>query len=164
MAKAIGLVPVPSHNQEGAREELQRRIAAAPVEHAEALLSAWELLQMAEDRQVLDMAKGLLGSADNLVERLAAGANTPGAIRAMRNGLLLAELLGSVDPEVLTRLLKALPSAVADGTKDATAEKPPSLWSSLRGFMSVEGRRTLGLLSGITVAVGSALGDKKKKD
>jgi hypothetical protein len=108
------------------------------------------------------MAKGLLGSADNLVERLAGGANTPGAIRAMRNGLLLAELLGAVDPDVLTRLVKALPSAVEEGSRKATAEKPPSLWASLRGFMSVEGRRTLGLLSGITVAVGSALGEKKK--
>jgi uncharacterized protein YjgD (DUF1641 family) len=162
MAKAIGLVPVPSHNQDGVREELQRRIAAAPVEHAEALLSLWELLQIAEERQVLDIAKGVLASSDFLVEKVAAGANTPGAIRAMRNGLLLAELLGSVDPEVLTRLVKALPPAMEQGTKDATAEKAPSLWSSLRGFMSADGRRTLGLLSGVTVAVGSALGGKKK--
>jgi len=120
MAKAIELVPVPAHNPDGVREELQRKLAAAPLEHAEALLSLWELLQIAEDRQVIDIAKGLLATSDNLVEKLAAGANMPGSIRAMRNGLLLAELLGALDPETLKALVQALPSAVKTGSESAT--------------------------------------------
>jgi uncharacterized protein YjgD (DUF1641 family) len=163
MAKAIELVPVPAHNPDGVREELQRKLAAAPLEHAEALLSLWELLQIAEDRQVIDIAKGLLATSDNLVEKLAAGANMPGSIRAMRNGLLLAELLGALDPETLKALVQALPSAVKTGSESATAEKPPSLWSSVRGFFSADGRRTLGLMSGLAVALGAALQQKSKK-
>ncbi len=43
------------------RKELIARLERAPVEHAEAILSAYEVLQGLHDRQVLEMLRGLLG-------------------------------------------------------------------------------------------------------
>ncbi|HEX3988603.1 MAG TPA: DUF1641 domain-containing protein, partial [Verrucomicrobiae bacterium] len=50
------------------RAELQNRLQNAPLEHAEALLSAYEVLQELHDRGVLDQMLGALGSRDKVVE------------------------------------------------------------------------------------------------
>ena len=44
------------------REELQARLDRAPIEHAEALLAGYEVLQGLYDEGVLELLRGLLGS------------------------------------------------------------------------------------------------------
>ncbi|MBV8631733.1 MAG: DUF1641 domain-containing protein, partial [Silvibacterium sp.] len=61
MARPIELTPKFSPAQ-GAREELKRRVDAAPVEHGEALLDAYELLQQLHESGTLDVLRGLLGA------------------------------------------------------------------------------------------------------
>ncbi len=51
------------------KTELNRRLAAAPTEHAEALLVAWDILQTAHDEGVLDTLHGLIGAKDHLCLR-----------------------------------------------------------------------------------------------
>ncbi len=46
------------------RVELQHRLDRAPIQHAEALLSAYDLLQKLHDKGALDMARGLIGSGE----------------------------------------------------------------------------------------------------
>jgi uncharacterized protein YjgD (DUF1641 family) len=160
MAKAIAIVPVPSHNQQGAKDELLRKLAAAPVEHAAALMQLYELLEVAHEKQVLEIAHGVLSSTDGIVSRLAHAANSESSINAMRNGLLLVEMAGAMDPEALHRLVKAMPSAIQQGHAEASAAKPPSLWTSLKRLMSEDGRRMLGFGTSVLVALGAALGPK----
>jgi uncharacterized protein YjgD (DUF1641 family) len=161
MAKAIAIVPTPKDSPQGIKDELLRRLDAAPLEHAEAMLKLYDLLEVANERHVLDIAKGALASTDGIVTRVAHELNKQSSINAIRNGMMMVEMLGSLDPEVLHHVVKALPAALASGTASATSSKPPSLWKSLRGFLSAEGRRTLGFASALTVALGAALGKKK---
>jgi hypothetical protein len=52
------------------REALYERLKSAPHEHAEALLNVYDILQELQDRAVLDLAKGLLGSGEEVLQIL----------------------------------------------------------------------------------------------
>lgn len=163
MAKAIAVVPVPSENQQGAKDELLRRLDAAPLEHAAALLALWDLLEAAHEKQLIETARGAIAASDTIINRLAEAAANPGAVRGLRNMFLLAELLGALDPEILHGVVQALPGAV-DEHRQAVAAKAPSLWAILRQMSSPDARRVLGLLAGVMTTAGAALSGKNRPD
>ncbi len=140
------------------RAELQARLQTAPQEHAEALLSAYEVLQGLHDRGVLEMARGALGSRDKVLEVIVEAAKSPEAIRGMRNLLVLARLLGELDPAVVEGLASAIPQAIAE--TQARQEDPPGLWSMIKSFGNRDSRRGLLLMTSILEAIGRNLKPK----
>src|SRR5262245_54382840 len=85
------------------RAEFMARVQNAPAKHAEALLSAYEVLQGLHNRGVLELMRGAIGSSDKVLEIIVEGANAPEAIRGIRNLTILARVLGSIEPELLER-------------------------------------------------------------
>jgi uncharacterized protein YjgD (DUF1641 family) len=174
MAHPIQFKPVPVDP----KQELMRRVEAAPQEHAEALLAAWGLLQTAHDQGVLDLAQGLIGGKDVITGKLAEAANLPESVAAIRNGIAMARVLASFDPDMLQRLAKALDEgsretmerekvAALHGKEAAgahssghgkkkTEEKPPSLWQIGKMAASEDGRRGMGFGMKLLVALGRA--------
>ena len=73
MAQPIALKLPPRDS----RAELQARLQNAPLEHAEALLSVYDVLQRLHDRGMLDLLRGALGSSDRVLEILVEAAKTP---------------------------------------------------------------------------------------
>ncbi|MES2392476.1 MAG: DUF1641 domain-containing protein [Acidobacteriota bacterium] len=144
MAQPITFKPRPVDE----KLELQRRVAEAPEEHAEALLGAWDLLQAAHEQGVLDLAQGLIGGRDAIAGKLAEAAKEPESIVALRNLIALGRLLGSVDPEMLQR--------VAREAKLAAVEEPPSLWQIFRRVASKDGRRGLAMAANLLTGFGRA--------
>ena len=127
------------------KQELLVRLQQAPAEHAAALLDAYELLQQLHDHGVLTTIRGALTAGDKLIETAAEGANTPQAIRAMRNMILLSQMLGSIDPEVLEGTCAAVSQTFGDAHKVAYA--PPSLFGLVSGFLSRDLRRGMALIN-----------------
>src|SRR5580704_9854687 len=121
MAKPIALHPPPRDP----RLELQSRLAQVPLEHAEALLAAYEVLQGLHDRGILDLARGALGSGDQVLEIAVAAAQSPGSIRGIRNLILVVNMLGTIDPEVLKAFTQGVPEAFR---KMVLEPEPPGLW------------------------------------
>jgi uncharacterized protein YjgD (DUF1641 family) len=80
---------------------LQARLAAAPVEHADAILAAYKLLQELQDHGVIDLLRGMAGSGGEIVTRLSDAANTPEPAAAIRNIVSMLRILGSIDPDIL---------------------------------------------------------------
>jgi uncharacterized protein YjgD (DUF1641 family) len=170
MAHPITFKPAPVDPH----RELMRRVDEAPREHAEALLVAWELLQTAHDQGILDLAQGLIGGKNLIAGKLAETANLPESIAGIRNGIALARVLGSLDPDMLQRLAKGLEEVsqpmverekqeALHGTKAAPAQgkkkhedKPPSLWKILKMAVSADARRGLGFGMNLLVALGRA--------
>jgi uncharacterized protein YjgD (DUF1641 family) len=166
MAHPITFKPAPVDP----RKELMERVANAPREHADALLTAWELLQTAHDQGILDLAKGLIGGKDIITKKIAESANLPESVSAIRNGMALARVLASFDPDMLQRMAKALDEAAHEklvaeneaakhgsasvGYRNEEKSKAPSLWSLLKSATSKDARR--GMAFGLTVV--SALG------
>src|SRR5438445_6588391 len=111
-----------------ARAELQTRLQNAPLQHAEALLSGYDLLQRLHDRGVLDLLRGGLGSSDKVLSIVVDAAKTPEAINATRNLLILSKVMFSFEPE----LLESIATAVPNGLGQAREQKPLSLWQMFK--------------------------------
>ena len=95
----------------------------APMDHAEAVLSGYEVLQLLHDRGVLNLVRGLLGAGGELVGTISAAMDTPESIRAIRNALLLTKFFANIPPNVLDSLL----DAVKDGARWERTHKAPSM-------------------------------------
>src|ERR1700716_2395080 len=95
------------------RAELQTRLQNAPLQHAEALLSGYELLQGLHDRGVLDLLRGGLGSSDKVLTILVDAAKPPEAIIATRNILILSKVVFALEPELLLNIAQAVPRSLA---------------------------------------------------
>jgi uncharacterized protein YjgD (DUF1641 family) len=149
--------------------ELMKRVEGAPRDHAEALLVAWDLLQSAHDKGLLDLAQGLVEGKDIITGKLAEAANLPESVAAIRNGMALARVLGSLDPDMLQRLAKSLDDAskkkvageqeaAMHGSqyKDKSKQKTPGIFAIAKRALSKDGRRGLAFATDLLVALGRA--------
>jgi uncharacterized protein YjgD (DUF1641 family) len=151
MAKPIELMPKVDVAQ-GVREELKRRVDAAPVEHAEAVLDAYELLQQLHESGTLDVLRGLLGAGDQVVRHAVGLAIRPEAVNGLRNLLVLSKVLGDLNPERLERAVSDVDSAL-----NSAPQEPPSLFAIFRRMSSTESRRALAAAVTVLEGVGRGL-------
>ena len=135
--------------------ELQARLQNAPLEHAEALLSAYDLLQGLHDRGVLELLRGGLGSSDRLIEIVVEAAKTPESIRGIRNIIILAKILGAIEPELVEGFARSLPEAIA--LTKAYESKPPGFLGIMMKFRNRNFRRGLVLVNSMLEAFGRNL-------
>jgi uncharacterized protein YjgD (DUF1641 family) len=147
-------MPVPRD----AREELKRRVENAPVEHAAAVLSAYELLEELHEGGLLDLLRGAVGAGGDVVKQSASLAAQPETVRAMRNLLVLGKLLGSINPDTLHRIADGLPAAA----ESRPEEKPPSLFRIFRRLSSANARRALGAATNVLESVGRGLDPRNR--
>jgi len=166
MAHPITFKPKPVDPQ----MELMQRVEGAPKEHAEALLVLWDLLQVSHDKGLLDLAVGLVEGKDIITGKLAEAANLPESVAAIRNGMALARVLGSLDPDMLQRLAKSLDDASKNKVaseqqaaqhgsqhKDKSKPKTPGIFAITKRALSEDGRRGLAFATDLLVALGRAM-------
>ena len=140
------------------RRDLDSRLQQAPLDHAEALLAGYEVLQGLHDHGVLELMRGTLGGSDKILEQVVAVASGPEAIRASRNLLLLVTALGEIDPSLLSDLTRAVPKALAQA--NAEENKPPGLFKLMSTFLNKDFRRGLAACNDLMVAFGKNLSAK----
>lgn len=150
MARPIGLDVAPRDP----REELQKRLEQAPVQHAEALLESYELLQELHDSGVLRLLRGTLGSGGMLLETVVNAAKSEEGIRGLRNAITLAKMLGSINPDLLQSYGYALSEALS---REKPVEKPPGMLKLLSEFRHPELRRGMALIERFLEILGSEL-------
>jgi len=139
--------------------ELRSRLESAPVEHAEALLAGYEVLQALHEQGVLDIMRGALTAKDQILETVVATANTPEAVRAIRNLLYWRRILGSIEPEWFKGLFEAIPEGIAKAT--AERHKPVGLWQIFRRIRSKDSLRAMAAAVDFLEAFGRHLGSLK---
>jgi uncharacterized protein YjgD (DUF1641 family) len=149
MANPISFVPKPVDP----KLELQRRLSVAPTEHAEALLVAFDLLEEAHRQGILDALHGAIGAKDTILASLAAYSAEPSSIKAVRNLLALGKILGTLEPEPLSRISKAMFEAAE---KHHAEQESPTLWELFRRMQTPEARRGLSFIALMLGALGAA--------
>src|SRR5215831_16860939 len=142
------------------RAELQARLQNAPLEHAEALLSAYEVLQGLHDRGVFELLRGALGSSDKVIEILSEAGKSENAVRGIRNFIILAKTLGTIEPAQVEGFTRSLPEAIA--LTKAYEAQPPGFWGILKQFKSRNFRRGLVLVNSMLEAFGRNLPPEKR--
>jgi uncharacterized protein YjgD (DUF1641 family) len=150
MARAIGLEVAPRDP----REELRKRLEAAPEAHAEALLESYELLQELHDAGILRLLRGAVGAGDKLIEAAVDAAKSEESIRAMRNAMILGKMLGSINPDLLQSFAVAVNETF--GCQKPLAE-PPGLFKLLTEFREPELRRSMALINRFLETLGREL-------
>ena len=135
------------------QDEFRARVENAPVQHAKAVLAAYDLLQEAQDHGVLDTLRGAIGAGDAIVDKVAEFASAPEGVRAMRNFLALSRVFANLDPEKVDAVANAITEDQCRG--NAPGCEPPSLLKSLQRMNSRNSRRTLATLAAVTNAFGT---------
>jgi uncharacterized protein YjgD (DUF1641 family) len=140
------------------RLELIDRLERAPIEHAAALLDAYQLLQALHDRGMIDTARGFVGSADEVLDIAVKEALRPASVHAMRNAVVLFNMLGSIDPDTLKKFTGPIPQAIQ---VESVHTNPPGLFHLLKGFLfDKDFRRGLSAINGIIRGIGLGLNGK----
>jgi uncharacterized protein YjgD (DUF1641 family) len=132
-----------------ARNDLIRRVEHAPVEHAEAVLSAYELLQKLHEKGMLELLTGLLSAGDTVVNHVVGVVSSKEMVTALRIGLIFSNLLSSIDPDKLHNV-------IADAGKET-----PSLLSIGKMATSKDARRGMATAVGLLNVFGAALNAEK---
>jgi uncharacterized protein YjgD (DUF1641 family) len=133
-----------SYTPADARIDLIKKLESAPVEHAEAILQAYELLQQLHEKGILELLTGVLTGGEAVLNHVVGLISSPTAITATRLGLMMVNLLGSIDAEKIS-------TALAAGSKE-----PPSLAMGKQAT-SKEARRAMAVGLGLLTAFGEAL-------
>ena len=141
---------------EDPREVLRHRLENAPLDHAEAVLALFDVVQELHDKGLLEIAKGALGSGEKVMKIGVDAANSPEVIQAIRNFMIMSKLFASLDPRLLEHLAGAVPNALVEAKK----EKPPGLFALLGMLASQDTRRMLGIGTRVVQSLGHDLGKK----
>jgi uncharacterized protein YjgD (DUF1641 family) len=141
--------------QRDPRKELLARVEQAPAAHAEAVLDAFDLLQELHERRVFEVLRGLLGASDKIVETAVGASDSPEAIHALRNLIIIGKTLGSINPELMQCI--AVASATTLGSEKKPVIEPPGLFSLLSQFRHPELRRSIALINRFLEVLGNQL-------
>jgi uncharacterized protein YjgD (DUF1641 family) len=151
MARPISL-ELPPHD---AREELRNRLEQAPVEHVEALLDSYELLEQLHRHGVFELVRGALGASDKLIETAVDATKSDESVRAIRNAIILGKILGSINPDVLQGVAIAVSETL--GCYEKPIIEPPGLFSLLSQFRHKELRRSMALVNKFLETLGNQI-------
>jgi uncharacterized protein YjgD (DUF1641 family) len=131
------------------RGDLIRRVEQAPIEHAEALLATYDLLQRMHQKGLIDLLNGFLSAGDTIVNRVVDVVSSKEMITALRIGLMFGNLLSLIDAD-------ALHTVFAESGK-AT----PSLLTLGKQAASKDARRGIATAVGLINVFGAALGKQQ---
>ena len=149
MAQPIAFTP----QKADPRTELQRRLAAAPSEHAEALLVAYDLLEEAHKQGILDALHGVVKAKDTIASLVAGFAAEPVNMNALRHVLAVGQMVGGFDPEPISNLAREAYDASVSQRRES---RPPSLWQLFKRMNHPDTRRGLSFVTSMLGALGRA--------
>lgn len=146
MANPIAFKPAEYDPKQG----LMRRLEAAPMAHAEALLVAYDLLQEAHDQGILDTLHGMVHAKDEIFGHIAEGARVQESVDALRNLVSVGKILGAIEPETMSCIAAAMSTA-----SKKTPDEPLTMWGLFKKVSSREGRRGITVVVELLVALGT---------
>jgi uncharacterized protein YjgD (DUF1641 family) len=136
------------------REELKRRIDAAPAEHADAILSAYRLLEEAHESGTLELLRGALAAQDSIINHVIGIVSQPEMVNGLRNLIVLGKVLGNINQTFET---------VSPGDDKVKRRRaPPSLFTLVSRMNTPDARRGIEVAAGLLAALGAAARPLKK--
>jgi len=137
------------------RKELLDRLENAPQEHAEALLDSYELLEQLHQAGILQLMRGTLSAGDEILERAVGAARSPQGSRALRNLLIIGQMLSSINPDLLECVAVAAGQTL--GSERKPVIEPLGLFALLSEFRQPELRRSVALINRFLLTLGNQL-------
>jgi uncharacterized protein YjgD (DUF1641 family) len=104
---------------------------------------------------VFELLRGALGASDKLIETAVDAAKSDDAIRAIRNAIILAKILGAINPDVLQSVAVAVGETL--GCYEQPIIEPPGLFSLMFQFTHKELRSSMALLNKFLESLGNQI-------
>jgi uncharacterized protein YjgD (DUF1641 family) len=137
-----------------AREELKRKIEEVPAEHADAILSAYRLLEEAHESGTLELLRGALAAQDSIINHVVGLVSQPEMVNGLRNLIVLGKVLGNINQTFET---------VSPGDDKVKRRRaPPSLFTLVSRMNTPDARRGIEVAAGLLAALGAAARPLKK--
>jgi hypothetical protein len=134
------------------RGDLIHRIDQAPVEHAEAVLAAYDVLQHLHKSGILALMSGLLSAREAITSHAVDVVSSKEAVTGLRVALVFGSVLSSVDADQVHAVI----TSESNNTR--------SLWTICRRLFTKEALRALAAGVGLLNVVGSALLKRDKSE
>lgn len=154
MANSIPFTPPPKKDS---REFLYQKLQKAPIEHTEALLDGYEILQLLQDKGILEILKGVLGGGEKILEIATKTLETQETVHFFRNLTILIKIIGGMDPEIL----ETLENSLSESLTRAKTQNPPGLIRLFIKFANQSNRRILSTIASVSESLGQHLSQKK---
>jgi uncharacterized protein YjgD (DUF1641 family) len=145
--------PITLHRNSNGATHAEANRPTVAAQHADAVESAYELLQLLHDRGVLTLLRGLLGAGDRVIDTLVEAVDTPESIRAIRNFLLLTKFFSNIPPEVLNSLAQA----ATEGARREKSHRAPGFFELYRKLRNENTRHALAVTLDLLESVGKGL-------
>jgi uncharacterized protein YjgD (DUF1641 family) len=136
-----------------AREDLKRKIDAAPAEHAEAILSGYRLLEQAHQSGTLELLRGALAAQDSIINHVVGLVSQPEMVNGLRNLIVLGKVLGNINQTIET---------IGGDDKVKRRSAPPSIFKLLSRMNTPDARRGLDVAAELLTALGATARPQKK--
>jgi uncharacterized protein YjgD (DUF1641 family) len=137
------------------REELKRKIDAAPAEHAEAILSSYRLLEEAHESGTLELLRGALAAQDSIINHVVGLVSEPEMMNGLRNLIVFGKVLGNINNQTIE-------TAIDGDDKVKRRRAPPSLFTLVSRMNTPDARRGIEVAVGLLAALGAAAQPQKK--
>lgn len=139
----------------------QERLAESTAESTDALVEALELLRALHEHQVLHTLVRVVQGGEGLASHTLKILNEPGSVRAIRNALDAAKLLGSIEPETLETVTEALADGLREGARRVRAGERAGLVELLSLARDPDVGLALGALVGVLRGFGRGLRERE---
>jgi uncharacterized protein YjgD (DUF1641 family) len=137
------------------REELKRKIDAAPAEHADAILSGYRLLEEAHESGTLELLRGALAAQDSIINHVVGLVSEPEMMNGLRNLIVFGKMLGNINNQTIE-------TAIDGDDKVKRRHAPPSLFTLVSRMNRPDARRGIEVAVGLLAALGEAARPQKK--
>jgi uncharacterized protein YjgD (DUF1641 family) len=137
------------------REELKRKIDAAPAEHADAILSGYRLLEEAHESGTLELLRGALAAQDSIINHVVGLVSEPEMMNGLRNLIVFGKMLGNINNQTIE-------TAIDGDDKVKRRHAPPSLFTLVSRMNTPDARRGIEVAVGLLAALGTAARPQKK--
>ncbi|MGG5252772.1 DUF1641 domain-containing protein [Neobacillus sp. SM06] len=143
MAKAVRKIQRIELSEEDKRRLDLQEVEDALVHNKEAILESLQVIQHMHDRGFLALLNGLFGQGDKVLKLLVTKADTPETANTLKNLLLMAGVLGTLDVKQLEPILIKVNAGIARVAEIKDHNREMSFFDIFRSLKDHEINRSI---------------------
>ncbi|PLT35085.1 DUF1641 domain-containing protein [Bacillus sp. V5-8f] len=146
MAKAIKQIQRLEYSEEDKRKKDLLEVENALLENKDAILESLQVMKHMHERGILSLLRGVFGQGDKVLHILVKTADTPETANMLKNLLLLAGTLGTLNVKQLEPFILKINSGIARVSETREIDDKVGYFDIARALKDPEINRSVSLL------------------
>ena len=162
MAKATTTIRRKTYSDEELREKELLEVQQLLVNHKDAIHETFEIIGHLQDRKILPMLTALFSEGDKVMDIFVKTIDNPETARSLKNMLLMAGVLGTLNVQQLEPLVLKVNQGIARAAEFEKVENQSSYIRLIRSLKDPEFRNALNLSVAFLKGIGENQNDKER--